>query len=86
MLLNQRRQIRRQRTKRGDPPEAAQRLLCGTEKQFQPREHTPPNDPSASDRGCGFTVCCFGAGDGTRTRDNLVGNERLYQLSYSRTD
>lgn len=24
-----------------------------------------------------------GAGDGTRTRDLLVGNEKLYQLSYS---
>ena len=26
----------------------------------------------------------FGAGNGTRTRDNHVGNVRLYQLSYSR--
>ncbi len=25
-----------------------------------------------------------GAGNGTRTRDNHVGNVRLYQLSYSR--
>ena len=26
-----------------------------------------------------------GAGNGTRTRDNHVGNVRLYQLSYSRS-
>ncbi len=26
----------------------------------------------------------FGAGDGTRTRDILVGGQELYQLSYSR--
>ena len=26
----------------------------------------------------------FGAGDGTRTRDNLLGRQGLYQLSYSR--
>ena len=25
------------------------------------------------------------AGDGTRTRDNLLGRQALYQLSYSRT-
>ena len=25
-----------------------------------------------------------GAGDGTRTRDNLLGRQGLYQLSYSR--
>ncbi len=25
-----------------------------------------------------------GAGDGTRTRDNLLGGQELYQLSYSR--
>jgi hypothetical protein len=27
----------------------------------------------------------IGAGDGTRTRDNLLGRQGLYQLSYSRT-
>ena len=26
----------------------------------------------------------YGAGDGTRTRDNLLGRQGLYQLSYSR--
>jgi hypothetical protein len=26
----------------------------------------------------------YGAGNGTRTRDNHVGNVRLYHLSYSR--
>ena len=26
----------------------------------------------------------YGAGDGTRTRDNLLGRQELYQLSYSR--
>jgi hypothetical protein len=26
----------------------------------------------------------FGAGDGTRTRDSLLGGQELYQLSYSR--
>ena len=26
----------------------------------------------------------IGAGDGTRTRDNLLGRQELYQLSYSR--
>ncbi len=26
-----------------------------------------------------------GAGDGTRTRDNLLGRQELYQLSYSRS-
>ena len=28
----------------------------------------------------------LGAGDGTRTRDNLLGRQGLYQLSYSRFD
>jgi hypothetical protein len=26
----------------------------------------------------------YGAGDGTRTRDSLLGRQELYQLSYSR--
>ena len=26
----------------------------------------------------------IGAGDGTRTRDSLLGGQELYQLSYSR--
>ncbi len=26
----------------------------------------------------------YGAGDGTRTRDSLLGGQELYQLSYSR--
>jgi hypothetical protein len=29
-------------------------------------------------------ACHFGAGDGIRTRDNLLGRQGLYQLSYSR--
>ena len=29
-------------------------------------------------------LALFGAGDGTRTRDNLLGGQELYQLSYSR--
>ena len=29
-------------------------------------------------------VWLCGAGDGTRTRDNLLGRQGLYQLSYSR--
>ena len=28
----------------------------------------------------------IGAGDGTRTRDPLLGKQMLYQLSYSRSD
>ena len=32
---------------------------------------------------CNQTI---GAGNGTRTRDNHVGNVELYQLSYSRTE
>ena len=31
-------------------------------------------------------LCAFwGAGDGTRTHDNLLGKQALYQLSYTRT-
>jgi hypothetical protein len=32
------------------------------------------------------SACSCGAGDGTRTRDNLLGRQELYQLSYSRFD
>ena len=32
----------------------------------------------------GFTDFEAGAGDGTRTRDNLLGRQELYHLSYSR--
>jgi hypothetical protein len=31
-------------------------------------------------------TCADGAGDGTRTRDNLLGRQALYQLSYSRNE
>ena len=31
-----------------------------------------------------FPLFEAGAGDGTRTRDNLLGRQELYQLSYSR--
>ena len=31
-----------------------------------------------------FLVCFVGAGNGTRTRDPLLGKQMLYQLSYSR--
>ncbi len=35
--------------------------------------------------GLGYYVNnCSGAGDGTRTRDNLLGRQELYQLSYPR--
>ena len=37
-------------------------------------------DPSAATVG----AAGGGAGDGTRTRDNLLGRQALYQLSYSR--
>ena len=33
-----------------------------------------------------ITLTQYGAGDETRTRDNLIGNQILYQLSYSRVD
>ena len=33
---------------------------------------------------CSTAVLKFGAGDGTRTRDNLLGRQGLYQLSYPR--
>jgi hypothetical protein len=32
-----------------------------------------------------YSSCISGAGNGTRTRDNHVGNVGLYQLSYSRS-
>ena len=31
-----------------------------------------------------YDAVIAGAGDGTRTRDNLLGRQGLYQLSYSR--
>jgi hypothetical protein len=36
--------------------------------------------------GCTRRWSKTGAGDGTRTRDNLLGRQELYQLSYSRSN
>lgn len=36
------------------------------------------------DRGINRQFMGLGAGDGTRTRDSLLGGQGLYQLSYSR--
>ncbi len=41
---------------------------------------TLPGDPLISLGKRGY----LGAGDGARTRDNLLGRQELYQLSYSR--
>ena len=39
----------------------------------------PLGNPSSA----GVTVCLYGAGDGTRTRNLLITSQLLYQLSYA---
>jgi hypothetical protein len=66
-------------------PLSYSRSLAGGERRIRTFVGQSPADlqSAAFDRSAISPRICFGAGDGTRTRDLLITNQLLYQLSYA---